>query len=450
MGIDRNKFDAEERQIYAAFSQIKVNHTGLAARVKCRMGASVPTRRLGVRGGPLLAVALVLLLVSTAALAVGLYGFERFIERFNPPFAEIVEPVGAYSEDQGIRMTVIGAQQFGNMAVVYLSVQDVSGENRLTETMSFLDGLWVGSPEAGSSSRRTLLDFDAATNTAYFEIQVTVTTQMEGAFEIGASRIFLETYMFWDEPVDLPLGDLGVASTTQFPQGGLVLTPGYFAPMPHGDPLQWISNVGIVDGRLHIQVGGCYGTRHQGLGPGDASFSLVTPAGVIIWPTRELVLLGADLGFTTREEAWANSEQLPAYHNVEFIFEVDLHRLSDYTLLYSGQASRGITGNWRVAVDTSDTAQQFIVLTNDIPVEGIMFEFVALSPLGLDARGRLTDSDAGFIPVEIETVDGLIPLGYGSGMVYGQHFSFSWMMDVPLDLETVTAVIIDGFRVPVA
>ena len=88
------------------------------------------------------ALALSVMLVVTAAAAT-LGGFDWFIEKFNPSFGEIVEPVEAYCEDQGIRMEVIGAQKYDNMAVVYLSLQDVSGQNRLTEQTDFQDRLTV-------------------------------------------------------------------------------------------------------------------------------------------------------------------------------------------------------------------------------------------------------------------------------------------------------------------
>jgi hypothetical protein len=88
------------------------------------------------------AIALSVMLVVTAAAAT-LGGFDWFIKKFNPSFGEIVEPVEAYCEDQGIRMEVIGAQKYDNMAVVYLSLQDVSGQNRLTEQTDFQDGFTV-------------------------------------------------------------------------------------------------------------------------------------------------------------------------------------------------------------------------------------------------------------------------------------------------------------------
>jgi len=122
---------------------------------------------------PLIAAFVMLIAVSTSVFA--FYGgFERFIERIDPPFADIIMPVMYYSEDQGIRLTMLGAQQYGRNAVVYLSIQDVSGENRITEH-SGLGGIDIC--RSGESARFqswgmsfTYLYFDETSNTQYIQL----------------------------------------------------------------------------------------------------------------------------------------------------------------------------------------------------------------------------------------------------------------------------------------
>ncbi|MCL2588449.1 MAG: hypothetical protein FWD84_03465 [Oscillospiraceae bacterium] len=471
---ENRQFDPEERLICAAFSEIQVNPTGLAAGVRGRMNETNPRRVPRVRG--LLAVAMVLLLVSTAAVAVGLYGFDRFMERFQPPFAELVEPIGLYAEDEGIRFTVIGAQQFGNMALVYLSVQDVSGADRLTESMDFLDGFRIWSDgSAGLSWRQTLLDFDAFTNTAYFEFRTVVAAGelWIGPLEIGATRISLETYMFRGYPMDLSLAGLREAATVPFAEeyvwtaGGThwdvhalptrILAPGSagsFAPMPHNSPLQWISNIGIIDGQLHVQYAGCYEARGQGLAPGDASFDLLSPEGEVVWATQAFSFV-TDENFAPRtRDEWWNDDIEARYWVREHVFAVDLDRLADYTLLYTGLAQRNILGNWRVAVDTSDTSHQMIALTTDISVDGFLLEFITLSPLGLEIRGS-SYASAGYVPgleVYLETMTDMILMDGGGGFYIPpeQRFSRDWQFDEPFDIGAVVAIVINGWRIPLA
>ncbi|MCL2437240.1 MAG: hypothetical protein FWD00_04290, partial [Clostridiales bacterium] len=142
MNINLDKFDHEEREIYNGFSNIKVDTERLMMRIKEQMPTEDQSskRRLEKKMHikkmiPLVAAMVTILTLSTTAFA-ALVGFDWFVERIDPPFAEVVEPVMMYSEDQGIRMTVLGAQTFDNMAIVYLSLQDVSGEDRLTESVN--------------------------------------------------------------------------------------------------------------------------------------------------------------------------------------------------------------------------------------------------------------------------------------------------------------------------
>ena len=135
-------FDRDEQDINDALSQITVDAGKLAGQVKRRLNEEIPrTAPCQVRWSMSAVAALALsVMLGVTAAAATLGGFDWFIEKFNPSFGEIVEPVEAYCEDQGIRMEVIGAQKYDNMAVIYLSLQDVSGQNRLTEQTDFQDG----------------------------------------------------------------------------------------------------------------------------------------------------------------------------------------------------------------------------------------------------------------------------------------------------------------------
>ena len=119
-----------------------------------------------------IAAAAVFLLATATTIFAATGGLEAFLFRFNPNFGEFaiapLEP--AYAESQGIRIEAVGAQQIGHVVLVYMTVQDISGENRLTRHMSadleiFVDGEFMNGP----SSRRSL-NFDRATNTRYSEM----------------------------------------------------------------------------------------------------------------------------------------------------------------------------------------------------------------------------------------------------------------------------------------
>jgi len=93
------------------------------------------------------------------------------------------------------------------------------------------------------------------------------------------------------------------------------------------------------------------------------------------------------------------------------------------------------------------------IITNDIPVEGHLFEHMTLSPLGLQVIGSYTGKEcmASGMSMAVETADGVIPLHGGGGSLNSQKktFNLHWSTEAPLDVATVTAVIINDTRIPV-
>ncbi|MCL2218183.1 MAG: hypothetical protein FWB91_14365 [Defluviitaleaceae bacterium] len=135
------------------------------------------------------AMALILAVSTTVFASVG--GFDWFVQRFNPNFASVVEPVMVYSEDEGIRITVIGAQNFETMAVVYLSVQELTEENRLTEDMDWWPGLNLHIEGMSGSIDQNLLYFDEASSTAYLEVRITKSEELPTPLTLKIDRLSL-------------------------------------------------------------------------------------------------------------------------------------------------------------------------------------------------------------------------------------------------------------------
>jgi hypothetical protein len=473
-------FDRDEQDIHDALSQITVDAGKLAGQVKRRLNEEIPrTAPCRVRWSmsAVAALALSVMLVVTAA-AASLGGFDWFIEKFNPSFGEIVEPVEAYCEDQGIRMEVIGAQKYDNMAVVYLSLQDVSGQNRLTEQTDFQDGFTVkintqaqkeakGQTDeivASFAYKQKMLYFDEETNTIYYEFNITADSDspLSDPLELGSFLIYFDKRSY-EEPVSISLSDIKEAKTVSIRGGQIwggsnlpddlsdltvVLTPGNYAPMPHGEDDQWISNIGIINGKLHVQIGNLW---YKEFGSNDATFSLRTPDGKLIQPDYELELFSdKDYRFLEHEE---NDYSDAVYKYEEAIFSIDTEELDGYTLYYAGSVYSGVKGRWKVAANLSDTSRQMRILTNDIPVEGHLFEHITLSPLGLQVIGSYTGEEcmASEMSMAVETAAGVISLqgGGGSHNSQKQTFNLHWNTEAPLDVTKVTAIIINGSRIPI-
>ena len=142
------------------------------------------------RLAPVAAAFVMLVVISTTVLAYA-GGFDWFIQRFNPRFAGVVEPVMAYAEDKGLRITIVGAQSFGSTAVVYLSVAELTEENRLTECMDWWPGLHLYIEGLGGGMAQSLLYFDTASTTAYLEVRFAASEEIPHPMTLVADRLAL-------------------------------------------------------------------------------------------------------------------------------------------------------------------------------------------------------------------------------------------------------------------
>lgn len=477
-----NKFDTNEQKIYDILSQIHVDSSKLDGQVKSRLHEDVasvnsPHQSRWTKSAAT-AIAMSAVLVVTAAAAV-LGGFDWFIEKFNLSFSEIVEPVEVYSEDKGIRMEIIGAQKYDNMAIVYLSLQDISGQNRLTEHTDFKDGFNVktnsnvletaGQTEeiiSGSFSwSQEMLYFDENTNTVYYEFNISADpdSPLADPLELSSFLIYFDEKSYKDEMIPVSFAEIDEVKTRpiteQYIWGGRnigdnyspykeVLTPAYYADMPHGEEDQWVSNMGIIDGKLHVQIGKIF---YKEFGSSDAILSLMDSDGELIECEYELMLLADEDNNLLNLE---DSDYAQAvYKYGETVFPVSAEEINKYTLCFTGRVSSGLEGNWKVAANLKDSNKSMLIWENDISVEGYLFEHISLNPLGLQVIGTYEGEEClvGDMSVTIETADDIISLEYGGGSQNPekQSFSSSWKTKSPVDVSKVTAIIVNDLRIPI-
>jgi len=142
----------------------------------------------------LVVAAAALVFISVGAYAAVGGGFEFFRDELEAPFIDLVtaplEPV--YAEDQGIRFEVVGAERVNSVVLLYMTMQDVSGEDRLSMWHHPNIEIRVKDDQEisrGWSSRD--LHFDHDTNTRYFELQVRVDvdTPLTDILEVSIERI---------------------------------------------------------------------------------------------------------------------------------------------------------------------------------------------------------------------------------------------------------------------
>jgi hypothetical protein len=283
---------------------------------------------------------------------------------------------------------------------------------------------------------------------------------------------------------------------------------GHFADLPHNSIYQWISNMGIVDGQLHVQV--LHDTSVHGLSvpsfyllryvdsdvEHDTSHDNLNEmplAGFLILPNNETrddiehrnMESFAPLIITTRSDdkyellenqvfELPDNQTLPTwvdsrykYFNFVFDIDIDVNELENYTLVFWGSKETFISGNWQITATTDAVGERMRIWASDIEVYGLNFNTFILTPLGLQVIGGIEAAEIedwqglnrhrlwwerNELSLIIETTSGNIDLWQplGSFSFYPDaSFNLTWRADSIIDVPSVTAVIIDGMRIEI-
>jgi len=340
------------------------------------------------------------MLITTIAIYASNPNNFTFVKYINPDFGGIIEFMEIYviDEEQGVQINIIGAQQYENMAILYLSMQDISDQNRLTEhSMVFFDS------SATSTSQR-MIHFNKETNKAYFEIWLKDVTA--NYIELTGVDIVFE----WGEynvPIPLSLLDMVDAHTIFKPhmlfstfghEVGMhhrTLAPsgaGQFSDLPNA-PHQWLSGIALINGYLHVQIGKPL-TMHS-IFESIGSVFLTTPEGdvqSIGCPSHYFLSFFTDENFEPLNPAsFSNPEDWEKqirYDFQEYIFSVNINELELYSLNFSGPLIAGVHLDLAMNIYTDDTSDQVRVWNGSALAFNGLLESITLSPLGVQVNGR--------------------------------------------------------------
>lgn len=334
-----DSFDKLEQRIHDTLTEIEVDPQGFKERFSMNnmdKKQKKPYRRFAMAAAALL----VFVAISATAYAAG-GGLEQFLSRFNPAFGDLaVQPLEAvYAEDQGIRFEVIGAQQIGSFILMYMTMQDMTGENRLNrDTWPDFEVFTDGNPVGGAGSTRRL-HFDSNENRIYFEKLIT--------------------------------GELGI---------------------PRAEVLE----IGATS-VLYTGFGLDVSRPHQ--------------------PTATIT------------EEIQTAEPTPQ----------------------AGQMMHHIRGEWRISLNLGEDMHTVLTWT-DLQVGDFYIDYMSLTPLGLRFAGHgynfLPYVDRPTVEIELENRRRNLRFRGRSGGLGYDSFEFTFFAErAPIDVDAVTAVIIDGVRI---
>ncbi|WP_366295631.1 hypothetical protein [Paenibacillus sp. AN1007] len=215
------------------------------------------------------AAVLSLCIVTGAAASIGIIDLTSVLQFLGLDRINILQPVHRVSEDQGIRMEVIGAVRDGDAAEVYASVSDLTSD-RIDETLDVYDYRLSG----GSASNAQTIHYDKASRTAIVRfitqgkgssnrMTIRINTLMSGAAREDGYSIPMDwnallknrdqsSYELLNQDQISGLG--GKIANEMDKNSFQVLRKDQTNISVPGVDWMHISNIGFINGKLHVQI----------------------------------------------------------------------------------------------------------------------------------------------------------------------------------------------------
>lgn len=229
-------------------------------------------KRISLKRAVALVAAIILCItVSVPVLAATVDPIYLMVYRVSPSLAQMLKPVQLSCEDNGIKMEVLSAAVYENEAAIYISLQDLTDQNRIDDTTDLFDSYHINRA-FDSSASCSRVSFDEETGIATFLINISQWNDQE----IGGDKItfyfteFLSNKSkFEGELTELDLNSVAEANETQKPEsfrggGGKEFDYEsrfdlkYLVPVDGGilSPVDGVTvtNIGFVEGKLHVQL----------------------------------------------------------------------------------------------------------------------------------------------------------------------------------------------------
>ena len=412
----------------------EVDITRLRARVEAKLKAEQakpdgrPKRRRLARTAVIAAACAAALGVTAIASALGGFGWLR--ETVDPEYIGLVEPVERSAACNGIKMTVIAAQEYGDMGVYYVSLQDTEGLGRVNENAV---PFWFD--KSGPRSEE-LVYYDAETQTAVYERRIDI---QRGGFE-QADYLALEALCY----STVELGDMRVGADL-----ASAFVNGESVGEPYADTGGRVPEPGLTRGRA-ADIPGSGGAYVSAFGSNCGFFAVQ-----VCWPDSEryysiLPYLLTEDGerIDMRFQLYTVEPQGDGYSLSEFMFDADAETLSRCELHFEGYYSELVKGGWRVDLELGD-APELKRLTAELGGAGEVE--IIVSPLGVSMRGRygalrdaLEDEELSLEAGEGRIELGAAATGISDGVSADQLF---WHAPETIDPNAVSALTVAGERI---
>lgn len=433
-----------KNDIDARLSSITVSDTFADKIQSNKITFSKKPKRLVITVAVILCITL-----STTVVAANLPSFHKLLSIVSPQIFDNLRPVEISTESNGIKMEVVAAMNDDEMAVVYLTMQDLTSD-RIDKNIDLYNYNITGASEF----THEIVDYDTTTKTATIRMTATGGQDFNGKkINLSISSFLTGNKKFDKFNTNVNLADvLPAVKTTQLnmsriPGGGGdmfndlqakgkidILKPDEMNIALPEIGFAYISNIGFIDDKLHVQVKWTKKEAENSNIDDHGSFSLITTDNKTIYPTN--VNFGAD--------EYGNTKYGNEYS--EYIFDVSPQMVSDYSLVgeHFETNENYIEGDWQASF-TIEAVKSTKKADCNINIDGITIKSVCLSPLGITLFAEGKKADDTNIEVSVPSINDKeqnFSKFFNSG--YNQQLVIKYVSSEPLDIENIKTIYVNG------
>ena len=302
------------------------------------------------------AVILFFCMTSVTALGAAVPSVQNWIFRVSPEVAGLLYPIEESCEKEGIRLSVVAGINDEHNADIYFTLQDMEGKGRTSDKADLMDSAGIN---GSSISGVEFINYEEETQTAFYVLHESGNfAKRTNVFRIN--EIMFNKHIFEWFQTEINLADLaGKKPETEdlcaYEYGGgssegtdaSILLPDVMN-LSLGEEIDFmtISNIGMVDGKLHIQ------TKWDKSFDNHGEFWLLEKGKE---PEEYSDAVPHNNYYFRTEEDLENTGNGYFSNHIEFVYDIGIEELENYVLwariVKDGQI---VKGGWQVSFSMGD------------------------------------------------------------------------------------------------
>lgn len=391
-------------------------------------------------------------IMSVTVLASTVPAVNNFLYSITPELAELLQPINKIAESQGIKVEIMYAVNDSHRARVYFTIQDTEGKNRVGKDIDLCDTCHIDGPTMFGLNK---ISYDEETQTAFFMLDGSGEGNLTGkvtSFRISQIMSDKAYYDWYNTGIDIlehmQKETEGVSLSKYVYTGGggggksllennLILEPDVLSiPLGEGIDFATISNIGFLNGKLHIQTKWEVGFDNHG------HLWLTNKGKEVTQEDRSGSVSCGSIYFRTEEDSAQCGNNLFAKH-IEYVYDVSsLEELSQYDL-WANLVGDGVAtkGNWKVNFRLTEAENLVITDFNGAA------ERVEVTSLGIYIDkyiGKPEDCEIVMTMKDGSVSESSLYKSYEIPVKEEYQWNLGYYTNNPVKLDTIESIALDG------